>query len=363
MDYERRKAAFRAEARGEGLDGCYLPRKANIRYLCGFTGDDSALLMAADGVFLVTDSRYAEQAEQEARVDEVVTRKGEMAEAVGNLCRKLGLKRIGATSANVTHADFTGLGDHAPGTEVVACAEGIAERMRLCKDDREVAAVRAAVGLAEGVFSGFLEQVRPGRTEKWLAARLEFDLRAAGADGAAFETICAVDGNASKPHARPSDAAVTADCAVLLDWGARLNGYCSDLTRVACIGTIPARLSELAEVVLAAQQAAFEKLGPGVPCCEVDAAARAVIAEAGYGEFFGHGLGHGVGLEVHEEPRLSPTAQRDLQAGMIVTVEPGIYLPGEVGVRIEEMVLITADGHEVLSSLPRRPEDLLRAGG
>jgi Xaa-Pro aminopeptidase len=191
-----------------------------------------------------------------------------------------------------------------------------------------------------------------------VAARLEFEMRALGAEQASFETICAVGPRGSLPHATAGETLLDAQQTVLLDWGARLAGYCSDLTRVVALGRIPGDVERLAEVVLAAQEAVFATLRPGVPCREADAAGRRVIAEAGHERHFGHGIGHGVGLCVHEAPRLSQSSDDTLAPGMVVTVEPGIYIPGRTGVRIEEMVLITEDGHEVLTSLPRRPGTL-----
>jgi Xaa-Pro aminopeptidase len=246
---------------------------------------------------------------------------------------------------------------------VVSRRSGIAEKMRVRKSADEVQAIRAALQASEAAFLDVLELVEPGRSERWLAARLEYEMRVRGADGTAFETICAVGPHASMPHAVSGDAQVQPHCGVLFDWGARRGGYCSDLTRLTHRDTIPPKLNALVDVVLAAQAAAFSKLKPGNRCAEADAAGRAVIAKACYGANFGHGIGHGVGLEVHEAPRLAPGDDTVLLPGMVVTVEPGIYVPGDVGVRIEEMALITSDGHDVLSSLPRRPEQLMCSGG
>jgi Xaa-Pro aminopeptidase len=362
VNYAERLSRFRASLAEKGLDAWYLVDEHNVRYLSGFTGADSTLLVTPEDLFLVTDSRYVEQAEADLGAGEVVRRQGTMAQAVGGLLGKLGTRRLGVASAKITHAALQALSAEAPQTEPVPCEDGIADQMRVQKDEEEIAAIGAALDLAERTFTDFLGQVRPAQSEKWMAARLEFEMRASGADKAAFDVISAVDANASKPHAAPTESRTTPECSILFDWGARLNGYCSDLTRVTCLGTIPAKLSELVEIVLAAQQAAFERLRPGCRCAEADAAARAVISRAGYEEFFGHGLGHGVGLEVHEAPRLAHDAQMELRPGMVVTVEPGIYLPGQVGVRIEEMVRITPQGCEVLSTLPRRPEEL-KAGG
>ncbi|GAH62331.1 unnamed protein product, partial [marine sediment metagenome] len=244
---------------------------------------------------LVTDSRYEEQAGQEAEVDEVISRHTAMTQAVGALCKALGVKRLGVTAAGLTHADHERIVTAALSTDVVSRKSGIAERMRMRKDAEEVEAIRAALSLAERTFTEFLQHVEPGRTEKWLAARLEYEMRAAGADAASFDVICAVGSRASLPHAVSGEAEVRPDSAVLFDWGARLDGYCSDLTRVVGVGTIPTELGVLVDVVLEAQAAAFEKLVPGARCGEADAAGRAVVAKSGYGRCFGHGIGHGVG--------------------------------------------------------------------
>jgi Xaa-Pro aminopeptidase len=360
-DHNMRMAAFRRQLDAAGLDGYWLTDAANVRYLCGFRGEDSTLLIAPGRSVLITDSRYVEQAEAEARVDEVVSRHTTMAQAAGAACKALGIKRLGVTSANLTHAEFGGLAAAAPALDLLPRRSGIAERMRARKDPSEVEAIRAALACAEEAFGAVLEHLEPGRSERWLAARLEYEMRTRGAEDASFDIICAVGANASVPHAVSGDAELSAGQGVLFDWGARLDGYCSDLTRMVGTGRIPPRTQALVEVVLEAQEAVFARLKPGESCADADAAGRAVIARAGYGRQFGHGMGHGVGLKVHEQPSLGPRNEAVLLPGMVVTVEPGIYLPGEVGVRVEEMALITEDGHEILTRLPRRPADLLAA--
>ena len=362
MDYARRIADFRGRMDRAGLDGYWLTSPANVRYLSGFPGDDSTLVVAAGRSVIITDSRYTEAAEREGHADEVVTRHTSMAKAVAAVCADCGVRRLGVTGRNLTHAEFQAAEGALDGTKPAVQKAGIAEKMRTRKDADEAEAIRASLRLAERTFLEFLGEVQAGRSERWLAARLEFEMRARGADGASFDTICAVGANASMPHAVAADGLVRASEPVLFDWGARLDGYCSDLTRVVGAGTIPTSLEPLVDVVLEAQEAVFAKLKPGVLCREADAAGRAVIARAGYGRYFGHSVGHGVGLAVHEGPSVAPKAETVLLPGMVVTVEPGIYVPGEAGVRIEEMALITADGHEVLTSLPRRPEELMEAG-
>ncbi len=363
MDYQKRRAIFCRQLEQLGLDAYWLVSSANVRYLSGFPGQDSTLLLTPGRTVLITDSRYLEQAERESEVDEVVSRHLGMAETVGTLCKEAGTRRVGVTGANLSHALYEAIALAAPSVDIRSQKQGIAEKMRLRKDADEVEAIRAALRLAETAFSGLLQHIEAGRTERWLAARLDYEMRTLGADGAAFETICAVDANASLPHATPSETQVTPQSSILFDWGARLNGYCSDLTRTICVGTIPSRLDALVGVVLDARAAVLEKLKPGIRCAEADAVGRAVIAKAGYGQYFGHGLGHGVGLAVHEGPRLGPRTETILLPGMVVTVEPGIYLPGEAGVRIEEMALIVSDGHELLSRLPQRPSQFRLAGG
>jgi len=363
MDYRRRIEEFRRHMDEAGLDAWLIARPENLRYLSGFPGEDSLLLVTRTRTALLTDSRYVELAEREACADEVVKRTGPIWEAAGGLCARLGVRRLAVTASNISHADFVALAEAAPRVELQAAEEGTAERMRMRKDADEVRAVRAAAKLAEEGLAALLEAGLAGRSERWLAARLEFEMRARGADSAAFETICAVGPRASMPHSVPGQAKATRRQAVLLDWGARLEGYCSDLTRIICPGRIPRKLRDLVELVLEAQAAALEALRPGSRGDQVDAAAREVIARSGHAEHFGHGVGHGVGLSVHEGPRLGPRSESVLEPGMVVTVEPGIYLPGEVGVRLEQMALVTADGCEVLTMLPQRPEEFNASAG
>jgi Xaa-Pro aminopeptidase len=361
-DHFRRLADFRRRLDAAGLDGYWLTDAANVRYLTGFRGEDSTLLVTAGRSALITDSRYSEEAEREAAVNEVISRHTPMAQAAGTACKSLGIGRLGITPTNLTHADYEGLAAAAPALELLPRRAGIAEGMRARKDAGEVRAIRAALACAEEALTALIGEVQPGRSERWLAARLEFEMRTRRAEDASFDIICAAGANASVPHAVSGDAQVAAGEGVLFDWGARVDGYCSDLTRMVGVGRIPAQLRDLAEVVLEAQEAVFARLKPGNRCGDADAAGRAVIARAGYGRQFGHSVGHGVGLKVHEQPYLGPQSEVVLLPGMVVTVEPGIYVPGQIGVRVEEMALVTEDGHEVLTRLPRRPGDLCAGG-
>lgn len=357
-DYEHRQTLLRRRMRQAGVDALWLAARQNVRYACGFAGEDSTLLVTADRTALLTDSRYTEQAERETVADEIVTRHTTMARTVAGLCSSLGVRRLGFTAANVPHAAFLALREEAASVELRALRDGPVEKLRRRKDPGEVEAIRRALRTAEEAFLTTMRRAEPGRTESWLAGHLEFEMRKRGAEDAAFDIICAADAGASMPHARTGATALTAGGSLLVDWGAKQAGYCCDLTRTLCVDRIPETLRDASEVVLEAQAAVFEVLKPGNTCGDADAAGRALIARAGHGGHFGHSMGHGVGLQVHEAPRLGPGSDTVLLPGMVVTVEPGIYVPGELGVRIEEMVLITAEGHEVLTSLPRRPEQL-----
>jgi Xaa-Pro aminopeptidase len=346
---------FRLRMSRKGLDAYWVVSSPNVRYLSGFTGDESTLVVTADRTVLVTDSRFAEQAGEEAEVSEVVVRNKPMARTVGLVCRRMGRPKVGFTASRVSYADGHSLAKTLPQRSVMPCSNGISEALRTRKGRGEVETITRATRLQEEAFQQFCEDLEVGRSEKWLAARLEWEMKRRGAEDEAFETICAVGERASLPHAVPTDRALGSDSPLLVDWGACVEGYHSDLTRVVGTGTMPQLIVKLSEVVFEAQEAAFEQMGPGVSCAQVDRAARRVIARAGYGSCFGHSLGHGVGLEVHETPRLAAGNDQILLPGMVVTVEPGIYVPGEGGVRIEDLVVITGTGFERISSLQRRP--------
>ena len=330
----------------------------DVRYLTGFTGSNGLALIgaAADGPLrFLTDFRYTAQSERE--VGEAFERRtvsGELYEALPEL---IGPPpgRLGFDEAKLTVRGHRRLGELAgEGWELVGCA-GLFEGLRSIKEPAEIALIAAACELADEALRRTLEGGLRGRTEREVAFELETGMRRLGAEAPSFPSIVASGEHGALPHAQPRDVEIGPDVLVTIDWGARLDGYCSDCTRTYATGeSVGEREREVYELVLGAQLAGLEAVRPGRSGREVDAAARDVIEGAGEGANFGHGLGHGVGLDVHEAPRLSRTAWPEpLVEGNVVSVEPGVYLPGRLGVRIEDLVVVRAAGAEVLTRLPK----------
>jgi Xaa-Pro aminopeptidase len=330
--------------------------EVNVRYLTGFTGSAGLLVLAADGADrFLTDSRYGTQAASELVAGlraEVVSR-----ELLDAARERLPRGRVGFDANRMTVARWRRLEQELPdGVELIA-VRGLIEGLRIVKDAGEQERIAAAAALVDEIFDWLLERGLEGRSERVLAAELEHQMRLRGASGPSFPSIVAGGAHAALPHAQPRDVALERGMLVTFDIGARLDGYCSDATRTFAVGEPGARAREVHGIVLAAQLEGLGALRAGVSGVSVDAAARSVIEAAGFGEQFGHGLGHGVGLEIHEAPRLSRTVAADpLANGTVVTVEPGIYLPGELGVRIEDLVIVEADG---VRNLNRTPKELL----
>jgi Xaa-Pro aminopeptidase len=337
----------------ESLDALIVEGAANLRYLSGYTGSNALVLLRADGSGqLFTDFRYATQvAEQVGDAFECEIVAGDLLEA---LARSLSGGRVGFDDAKTTVRRRATLGELASSSVELVGVAGLVERLRAVKDEDEVAAIAAAATLIDELFGWLFAQQLRGRSERELAITLEHEMRLRGATAPSFSSIVAGGAHAALPHAQPSEARIERGTLVTFDIGALLDGYCSDCTRTVAVGEPGGRTREVYEIVLAAQLAGLEAVAPGVTGREADAQARAVIEQAGYGEHFGHGLGHGVGLEIHEAPRLSRTsAETALLAGNVVTVEPGIYLPGELGVRIEDLVVVREGGPQILSGFTK----------
>ena len=333
-----------------GLDALIVTHLVNVRWLTGFTGTNAVAVVGADGrrTFL-TDFRYVERAEAEVSgFDRQRGGRDLLADAAKEL-----EGRVGFEDHHLPVHTWERLKETAGEGVELAGAGWLLEDLRAVKDEGELDAVRAAARLADEVARiVVLDGGLAGRSEREVARSIERELRERGAEPS-FPPIVAAAENGALPHAEPRDVEIPRDTLVVVDWGAQLDGYCSDCTRTFATGTVDGRAADVYALVERAQAEALAAVEPGAACKEVDAIARTLIAEAGHGEDFGHGLGHGVGLEVHEEPRLAANAEGELVAGHVVTVEPGVYLSGDVGVRIEDLVIVTADGHEVLSGLPK----------
>jgi Xaa-Pro aminopeptidase len=350
----RRKAFARARVAAR-VDSFLVTQPEDVRYLSGFTGEDSYLLIHRGGAVLITDGRFKEQAQRDCPGVEAFIRTGAMSEAVAKLAAPRRLRRLGVQAAHMTLALREAL-EKAGAPRRVEPLPDVVGGLRMVKDAGEIAATLKAVRAAERALRELLALGRRGwvgRRERDLAAELDYRMRLAGAQGPSFETIVAVGPHASLPHHRPGPTRVVDGTIVLVDWGARVGGYCSDLTRVVAVGRIPPRLAEAHEVVLRAQSAGIAACRAGARLASVDRAARDVVESAGLGKYFVHGLGHGVGLAIHEPPALGGRSKGSLKSGSVVTVEPGVYLPGVGGVRIEDDVVVLPGGCRRLSRLPR----------
>ncbi len=339
-----------------GLDALLVTDLVNVRWLTGFTGSNGAAVVGGgpDGVRrFVTDFRYLTQSAEQ--LDGRWTREIHT-DLLTGLVAQLpadGTLRLGFDDAKLSVREHRRLGTLVREDVELVPAGGTVEALRLVKDAAELDAIRAAAALADAALEEVLARGLVGRTEREVALDLETTMRRRGAEAASFPPIVAAGPHAALPHAAPRDAEIPAGTLVVIDWGAQLDGYASDCTRTYATGELDPRDRAVYDLVLQAQEAALGAVRPGPKGRDVDAVARAIIDGAGHAEHFGHGLGHGVGLEVHEGPRLSRQGEDPLAAGQVVTVEPGVYVPGAVGVRIEDLVAVTPDGHEVLSGLPK----------
>jgi Xaa-Pro aminopeptidase len=333
---------------GRGLDCILVTDLVNVRYLTGFGGTNGACVCGGEERVFLTDFRYTERAEAEVEGWEVVTAKDDW---LGEIASRL-VGRTGFEDHKMAVRTLTKLEEKLPDGVELEGAGGTVEKLRRVKDEDELTAIAAAAELADEVWRWSLERGLTGRTELDVARAAEARMRELGAEPS-FPAIVAAGPNGALPHAEPGEREIGRGELVVFDMGAKLDGYCSDGTRTFATGEPGERAREVYELVLEAQEAALAAILPGARGEDVDEVARDLIAAAGHGERFGHGLGHGVGLEVHEEPRLSQRSEDVLAAGEVVTVEPGIYLPGELGVRIEDLVVVAEGGCRNLSGLPK----------
>ena len=344
--FKTRLKGIRAAIARAGADCLIAAKPANVTYLTGFGGEDSWAIVLPRAVVLVTDSRYTEQAATQCRFCKIVERTATMVNTVAELLRKQRGIKTAAVEKSISLADFQSLRKNLPCR--LKGAEGIVESARRKKDPAETAAIRAAAKIAAKAFERVLRQVKPGLTENILAGIVDFEIRKAGGANS-FETIVAFGPNASRPHHQPTSRKLRKNDTVLIDFGVRLNGYCCDLTRCFSVGKPGGLYEKVYAVVKQAQTAAIKMLKAGVELSRVDTAAKEIIKKADL-PVYGHGTGHGLGLEVHELPSISDKAKGKLQAGDVITIEPGVYIPGRLGVRIEDDCLITNDGCVVLTA-------------
>jgi Xaa-Pro aminopeptidase len=347
--FEARQERLLARLEERGLSALVVTGAANVRYLTGYVGSNGVAVIGPAGRRLVTDSRYAVSARAETRgVDVVIGRRDLLADVAAAVAEIAPDGTIGVEAEHVSLARHRRVAAALEGRELDPTAN-LVEDLRVVKDDAEVAAIREAAAMADAAFQAVIAEGLVGRTERDVAfaiLRAQID---AGAEEPSFPTIVAAGPRGARPHAVPSAEPIPPDTLVVIDQGAVHRGYCSDMTRTVATGDLPEELERAYAVCLEAQMAAMAAVRPGITAVELDAVARGVIADAGLGEAFGHGLGHGVGLEIHERPAVRPEASETLEAGMVVTIEPGIYLEGLGGVRIEDLVLVTEEGGEALS--------------
>jgi Xaa-Pro aminopeptidase len=338
-----------------GLEAMLITNPINMRYLCGFTGDVGLLLISDEDSVLAVDPRYTEQAKREVGSARVVETREAWADALAALAADCGLRAVGVESDYVTVNQWNTWRDRlGSATELVPVC-GLVARLRTVKSPAEIDRLTAAVALTDEALAAARDWLRPGVTEAEVAWFIEVYIRTHGGEAMAFDPVVGAGPNGAMAHARPGPRPLAPGEPVVIDIGARVDGYCGDLTRTLCLGAPDERFREIYDIVLAAQKAAEAGIRPGMTGKEADALARDVITSAGFGEAFGHGLGHGVGLAIHEDPRLSSRSADILEPGNVVTVEPGIYVEGWGGVRIEDVVMLTESGIEILTRSVKDP--------
>jgi Xaa-Pro aminopeptidase len=351
--FQQRRKALQSLMAERRLAGLLITQPANWYYLTGFSGEAGVLALMRSGSTLLTDGRFTVQAKEETSGIRVIPQKGSLTSSTGELLKARGRLRMGFDASQLTVAQFRGFKAAAGRKVRWVAASGIVEALRARKQPEEIAQMRKAGILAGRVLEGVLKMLKPGVRELEIAAEIEYQMRQRGASGPAFETIVAFGERSAYPHARPTAKRLRKNELVVLDLGAILGHYCSDITRTVFVGRAPARIRRWYGAVQDAQTAAIAVIKNGVRCGDVDAAARQVLAGRRLDRYFTHSTGHGLGLEVHEEPRIARGQKHMLVPGNVITVEPGVYVPGIGGIRIEDDVVVHADRTEVLTRVPR----------
>ena len=349
MHTRHRIEALRARMEERKLEALLIAEPSNRRYISGFTGTSGYVLITMDRAVLFTDFRYMTQAAAQCPDLEVIRHKADYLASIKPELEKSGIKRLGFEQNHTAYGDYRKYAAELNPIELVP-VENLTEELRMKKDESELAIIRQAARLADQAFEHILAYIRPGLRERDVDLELEIFMRRNGASGSSFATIVASGERSALPHGVSSDRVIQPGDFVTLDFGAYYQGYCSDITRTIAVGKPSDKHREIYEIVLEAQMNCLERIRPGMTGREADALTRDIIKRYGYNDYFGHGTGHGIGLEIHEAPRLSPTSEQVLEPGMTVTVEPGIYLPGFGGVRIEDDIVITDTGMERLTT-------------
>ncbi|MDF2531379.1 MAG: aminopeptidase family protein [Clostridia bacterium] len=349
---EKRLIKLREKLAVNSLDAAFLYSKENRRYISGFTGSTGYVIVTADKAFFVTDFRYRDQAQNQCKGFEVVIHGSSLIDQLKETILSANIKNIAIEEGYMTVAFYDNLKSSLENVELLPL-KGVMDELRLFKDSEEIESIAKAASIADEAFTHILSFIKPGKTEIEVAVELEYFCKQKGATEMSFDSIVASGVRSSLPHGVFSEKVINNGEFLTMDFGCVYNGYCSDMTRTVFVGKADEKQKRIYNTVLEAQQKALEQIKPGMLGKEVDKIARDIITAAGFGENFGHGLGHGVGLAVHEEPRLSPLGERVLEANMVVTDEPGIYIAEYGGVRIEDLVLVTDQGNKVLSKSPK----------
>ncbi|PFK42029.1 Xaa-Pro dipeptidase [Bacillus cereus] len=334
-----------------GIDGILLTNEYSRRYMTNFTGTAGVVLISNDRALFITDFRYVEQASKQAIGYEIVQHTGPILDEVAKQVGKLGIQKLGFEQDTLTYSSYTA---HKEAIEAeFVPTSGLVENLRLIKTDSEIKILKEAAQIADAAFEHILSFIRPGVSEIEVSNELEFFMRKQGATSSSFDIIVASGLRSALPHGVASEKVIEKGDFVTLDFGAYYKGYCSDITRTIAVGEPSDKLKEIYNVVLEAQLRGVNGIKAGLTGREADALTRDYITEKGYGEYFGHSTGHGVGLEIHEAPGLAFRSETVLEPGMAVTVEPGIYIPGVGGVRIEDDIIVTSEGNEVITKSPK----------
>ena len=353
MNYRSRQKKFRQTLLEQGLDGFVVAHPPNLHYLCGYTGSNGLLLFSGDGPSFFTDGRYTQQAREEVEDARIVMAKGPLLQQALQHVGQRKTVAIGFEADQVTVAAAIEMRKLAGKKVLWKPTSGLIMRQRLIKDAGELRIIREAVNLGAGAYRQALKSIRPGVRESEVAGRLELAARQAGAEGMSFDTIVAAGKRSALPHGRASSQPIPSRGFVVVDSGVVLRGYCSDMTRTVHVGPVSREERRWYEAVLKAQLAGIAAAKSGKTAAEVDQACRQVLRSVKLEQFFTHSTGHGVGLEIHEPPRLGKGQNEPLEPGMVITIEPGVYVPGKGGIRIEDMVLVTATGCEVLTPVSK----------